>query len=145
MLDLDALAALTEQAVGGAPWMAVNANEGDPIEYGPFWVVGTGIPDDDAWFAEIHVGRYEDAEFIAAIRNAAPELITAARERDELRAQLDEALNCMSRERIAYRKSLLAERDELRARISAAQSLRNKPTAYKEHVLAALDSREPGK
>lgn len=71
-LDLDALERL-EKAATPWPWT---------VESG--WLHNRS----DSW-------RREDAPLMAALRNAAPDLIAAARERDKLKARVDELERAM--------------------------------------------------
>lgn len=84
VLDLDALEAL-EQAATPGEWQSY----GDGL-HEVFTTADHG--DEDPPSVTYGSDRVSDSAFIAAIRNAAPDLITAARERDELQARIDAAL-----------------------------------------------------
>lgn len=76
---LAALESAYEAATPG-PRKAVNLNDGDPVEYGPFWAVTNDVMDEESdWALEIRVGGKEDAEFDAQVYNAVPELIAEVR------------------------------------------------------------------
>jgi hypothetical protein len=92
-LDLDELDRLEKKASFG-PWR---------IDYNPDYSPNLWVGNDDVsslmkwepWTGdpenheEIQQQDFDDAAFVAALRNAAPGLIAAARERDELRAERD--------------------------------------------------------
>lgn len=67
MGDLSRLREVAEKATPG-PWWVENQNEGEPMEYGPLWTVGSGPhePGDDDWIIRLDVGHKDDADFIAA-------------------------------------------------------------------------------
>lgn len=73
------LEALYEAATPGRR-KVVNLNDGDPMEYGPFWAVTNDALDaEQDWAVEIRFGGKEDADFDAEIYNALPELLAAVR------------------------------------------------------------------
>ena len=58
----------------------INVNAGDPMEYGPFWVVTNDALDaEQDWDVEIRFGGEADAVFDAEIYNALPELVAEVR------------------------------------------------------------------
>lgn len=61
------------EAARNGQWKVINANEGDPIEYGTFWVIS--CEDDEYEFVELHVGDYPTANFIAHSREDIPFLL----------------------------------------------------------------------
>lgn len=85
-LDLDALTAL-EQRATAAPWTARARGHGLTIDSLPDLVLGWEIDGPEPAYK----GRFasaQDAHLIASLRNQAPSLIAATRERDALRALL---------------------------------------------------------
>lgn len=89
------------EAARPAPWEVCNANEGGPMEHGPFWVVCSAIMGEDEEFVEMRVGDYPTAQFVADSREVVPILLHRI-------ARLETELERLTRERDAAVKDINA-------------------------------------
>jgi hypothetical protein len=75
-----------EQAARPGPWHLANASDGDPIEYGPHWVVESAEDGEGEWTVSLEVGDQETGQFIAYARQDVPVLLGEVK---RLQAKLD--------------------------------------------------------
>ena len=93
MTRLEEIRARCDAARPGS-WRVTNDNEGMPQEYLPFYVVNDAEAEDDGdWFAELRVGDYETADFIAHAREDIPYLLAEVERLTEERNAAVEDLN----------------------------------------------------
>ena len=85
-----------------------------------------------------HAGG-DDARAIVALRNAAPALIAAAREREGLRAKLAETVNANTHAyAVRYAEQMMAQRDELAALLRECAENCHMPDERRKRIDAAL-------
>lgn len=124
-LDLDALAAL-EQAANSGPWEFRPRRGFQSTGHNPSTI---GFNDTAGYFVMLREGTWvteSDMELVVALRNAAPALIAAARERDEF----DETIGDLVAQRnisAEAERERTAERDEF---IQAACDRRSEAVRY---------------
>ena len=68
------------------PWVVRNDNEGTSGL--PFWVISQETDEEGEWFAELHVGDYETAKFIAMTRQIIPQVIAGL---NDMQTELEQA------------------------------------------------------
>ena len=100
-IDIATIYARCESARPGT-WRVTNDNDGMEQCYYPFWVINDADALDDAdWFAELHVGDFETANFIAHARTDLPmtveEIIYLRAENERLTRERDAAVTDISK------------------------------------------------
>ena len=79
------------------PWVVRNDNDGSWL---PFWVISHELDEEGEWFAELHVGDYGTAKFIAMTRQIIPQVIAGLNdmqtELEQARKERDAALRDLS-------------------------------------------------